>query len=102
MCDGFVARGSGDLRRFKPIGFRKTVCELRVLKPSPGARLVGGFVDASTFVATHVYRRDELPCVVKNNVGMISWRAAAEAASVRWRAIFPDVSPVPFPLLLED
>lgn len=89
--DAYVEDGTDSHTLFKRICKKRKLYEIRILAPNPGARLVGGFINADTFVGVHFYLRDELPFQKTGQKGLITWAEAKEDAVNRWNAIVPNV-----------
>ena len=89
--DAFVESGRDKHRLFKRLSKKLKLYELVILKPEPGARLIGGFIDDDTFVGVDFYLREELPFKGTGQTGRITWAEAKDNALNRWKAIVPNV-----------
>jgi hypothetical protein len=95
VCDRYIDGTAPLLQLFKIVGGRKGVAMMRVLSPSPGVRLIGGFLSDDVFVALSSWRRDELPhkrSQVQTDSAGTTWRELVDKAAQDWSVIFPTVA----------
>lgn len=82
---------------FKHVGGRRGVSEMRILAPSPGIRIVGGFLSDTAFVAVGLYRRDEIASKrrkLPENSSVLEWKVVLDRAVQRWSQALPEVAPM--------
>lgn len=46
---------------FTVLSARDAIVQLKLMKPKPGVRIIGGFLDTDVFAGLFIFRRDELP-----------------------------------------
>ena len=83
-------RGGQSRLTFEASFGRSAVAQMKIAKPDPGARLIGGFLSEIDFVGLRLYRRDELPFRRRNNgTKVIDYRPLVDAVMADWEFLLP-------------
>lgn len=93
--DQFVERGEAAHPLFDDSFGRLGVAQLKVLGPTPGTRLVGGFADPTLFVGLRIYWRDELPFRRTKQPGVIDYKTLGAEVATDWDALLPSILRMP-------
>lgn len=94
--DQFISDAAPLRLLFKEIGGKKGIAQMRILKPNPGARLIGAFLSNTVFLGAYLWRRDALPYSAdseQTRLAKRSWRNAIADAETSLRV---NIGPLTF------